>query len=318
MSDTQVFMDEKYAPPREIVRENIERVMKGNVTIQDGAGANEYYTQQAAREDSGFKRQPPMTLCIMECASYCLGWDRIGDAPPCTSDFITEAMIAANDGFNSNRKRSKLRVLIEVIVNTAPYKYKQVKKGRGDKAVMVEVAETLDHDPTYKKLEQERIERFNQWLRSLPPRFSDRHDRVQSAVLGPSAIEWELMTAPMFIDIITELANMGHFAGHNGKQDVEQITAPEHIQVIEGTDAVGLPSESSSTTLPFGGDGQDHPTEERAPLQDDFPDSLPNTPPEGQASHEVTSQWTQEGEFDGFTESDTADAQEDQKREENE
>jgi hypothetical protein len=197
-----LFISPSYAPAKELIDERLNKVMRAEIKIGDGAGMSE------APDDWDPHQPPPnKTICIMEATAYILG-HRITDRPPCTSEKIRSFMIEANDCGISNRKRAMLKQVIPDIVNTAPTVWKPISATRmypeGKKLV------TLQRDRRYRDAEKERARMIED--------FDAKHGRNYG--WSTSLAEGKL-SMKIVLDFVRELAAVAKFDSENHAADVE-------------------------------------------------------------------------------------------------
>lgn len=113
MTEVSRIVKPGYAPAREPIAERLKQLINARIHIRKDAGAGDG------------KMPIDKYICIMEATAYILGYDRITDAPPCTSKIIRDLMIELNDNIDSDRKRAQLKHLVPDIINTAPTKWMQ-------------------------------------------------------------------------------------------------------------------------------------------------------------------------------------------------
>lgn len=162
----------------------LKQVNDGDIKIRIGAGA--MFTGELP---------PHKELCIMEATSYILGYDRITDAPPCTSKVIRDLMITINDSEYSDRRRAQLKRVIPDIINTAPTRW--TTAGVGGYPYPHLVTDERNRDYLLAEVKRAKMVR-NAGL-------YDYYDNGASRFMKQSM--------PKILDFIRELANVAHFDG---------------------------------------------------------------------------------------------------------
>jgi len=146
MNETVIITDANFAPARSFVPERLRQLSK--ISIREGTGAE-------------LGMMPPnKRVCIMEAIAYILGYERINDAPPCTSDAIRHFMIGLNDEIESNRKRAQLKQVVTDIVNTAPTHMRQTNRSAINPIYELK---TITKDPRYREAERTRGEMIEEF-----------------------------------------------------------------------------------------------------------------------------------------------------------
>lgn len=182
-----VIKKKKYNPARVPDDRRLAEVLKKFMLIGQPGSIN-------------YKMPPDKQVCVMEAAAYILGYDKITDRPPCTSNVIRTLMIQINDEYaNTTRSRNQLKALIPYIINTAPTRW----VGRGvDKRLIQDYT-----DPDYKKAEAQRQEIIN--ALNMRKRQNLFGIREYVEIEGEECLCY--MSMKQLIGLVKELADVARF-----------------------------------------------------------------------------------------------------------
>lgn len=202
---------------REIVETRLRSVMRADIKIQHGPGADEFNVHNKK-------------LCIMEATAYVLGYSVISDTPPCTSESLRRLMVCLNDSEEmTDRLRAQLKKVIPAIVNTAPTKWRKMTKSE---IAAAEYEITWNNAkgpvPTHKLITARNDEDYRRAEKERRAILGDEFKQLGcTGRYNPGSLADALLTKkkmPEVLDFIQRLAEIAKFEGDQ-KTPAEGVAA---------------------------------------------------------------------------------------------